>query len=130
MTADPRRFVVAVVDDDARILESINEMLTAAGYKVSLFGCAEEFLADEPQSRSDCLISDISMPGVNGWQLLKSTQTRFPGLPVILITGRDDRQELDISARTALRYFIRKPFDPRELLTAIASVLPQKKASV
>jgi FixJ family two-component response regulator len=67
--ADSTRFVVAVVDDDHRTLESLADLLEAAGYDVRLYSSATVFLERDGLSDIDCLISDIVMSGMNGIEL-------------------------------------------------------------
>ncbi len=64
--ADPTRSVVAVVDDDHRTLESLADLLEAAGYEVRLYSSAAGLFAHDGLSDIDCLISDISMPDAVG----------------------------------------------------------------
>lgn len=78
------------MDDDSRILESLDELLASAGYKVLLFSSAEAFLAANGFHQVDCLISDIGMPAMKGWNLLKLAQTMDAKFPVILITAREE----------------------------------------
>src|SRR5215469_8182357 len=83
----PRAALVAVVDDDGRVLESLDELLTFAGYRVRLYSSAEEFLSTRPFKEVVCLLSDIMMPGMGGLDLLQTVRTESPDLPVIFITA-------------------------------------------
>lgn len=124
---DLHPFLVGVVDDDSRVLESFEELLASAGYQVALFPSAEAFLEANGLQQVDCLVSDIGMPAMNGWELLQIAQTKYPDLPVILMTARDEYLREPIEARGA-RFFFRKPFDGRELLTALDAIFrPEQK---
>ena len=112
---------VAVVDDDYRVLESLDELLTAAGHQVLVFASGALFLEAQCTRQIDCLISDICMPRMNGWQLMQTAQEDRPGLPVILITGRDEEQSSPSEQHPNYR-LLRKPFDERELLDALSMV--------
>jgi FixJ family two-component response regulator len=81
--------VVAVVDDDYRILESLEDLLQSAGYRVRLFASAQQFL-DTALPEIDCVISDVGMLGIDGFTLAQIIRSLRPSLPVIFITGRHE----------------------------------------
>ena len=81
---------VAVIDDDERVLESLENLLESAGHTVCLFTSAQAFLKDEVFATVDCIISDIGMPTIDGFELERLARAARPGLPVILITGRQE----------------------------------------
>lgn len=116
-------FLIGVVDDDPRVLESLEELLAAGGHKALLFASAEDFLNANGFQQVDCLITDIGMPTMTGWELLQIARTEYPGLPVILLTGREEEQTSASFLERGARYFFRKPFDGRELLAALDAVL-------
>jgi FixJ family two-component response regulator len=112
--------VVAVVDDDPRVLESLENLLESAGYVARLFPSAESLLASE-MSGVALLITDIGMPGIDGFELRDRVNETHPELPVFLLTGRHEIADQDHS-RGNSRFF-RKPFDGQVLLTAISNAL-------
>jgi FixJ family two-component response regulator len=120
--AESARFVVAVVDDDHRTLESLADLLEAAGYVVRLFTSAKAVWTRGGLSDIDCLISDIGMPEMDGFELRRLALSEQPELPVILITGRPELRAQDSSNIERDRYF-EKPFDGRQLLAAICQAL-------
>lgn len=113
--------VVAVVDDDLRVLESLENLLESAGHSVRLFPSATALLENCAFDDIDCLISDISMPGIDGSELEGLAHAARPELPVILITGHDDTEPAAIER---CQGFFRKPFDGRQLLAAVTKALP------
>ena len=120
---DGRRSIVAVADDDPRILESLGILLESAGYDARLFPSATALLESGGVHEIECLISDVGMPVMDGFELAQAAQAARPGLPVILVTGRPDllnRAPLDWP-RT-YRVF-KKPFNGQELLTAVGDAL-------
>jgi len=119
--ADSTRSVVAVVDDDHRTIEALADLLEAAGYDVRLYSSAAAF-REAGMSDVDCLISDISMPDMNGIELRRLALSERPALPVILITGRSELRAQYASIIERDRYF-EKPFDGQLLLTAIRAAL-------
>jgi FixJ family two-component response regulator len=119
-----REQVVAVVDDDTRVLESLEDLLESAGHTVHLFRSAQALLDDEAFGKIDCLISDIGMPTIDGFDLERLARAARPELPVILITGRLELiKGRQMTARGENRTFLLKPFSERELFGAINKAL-------
>ena len=119
MTDHPRRFVIAVVEDDPGMLDSIESLLNSADYAVRLFPTATALLESGALTEIDCLISDVAMPVMDGLELARAVQAVRPSLPVILVTGRPDllhRSRLD---QLGQHRVFKKPFDGQELLTAV-----------
>ena len=116
------KFVVAVVDDDPRVLESLEDLLESAGHAVRLFGSATALLENCAFADIDCLISDIGMPDIDGWELQRLAHLARPELPVILITGRKWTGQASVASRGRHGVFC-KPFDVQELLAAVSKAL-------
>jgi FixJ family two-component response regulator len=125
--------IVAVVDDDPRIRESLESLIESAGFKARLFPLAEDFLSGEFLAEIDCLITDVRMPKMDGLELQRLVRLKRPELPVIFITAHhEDRIEQCAFAQGAA-FFVRKPFDAGELLRAIRlslSTLPRDNKAV
>jgi FixJ family two-component response regulator len=116
-------FVVAVVDDDQSILRSIEYLLESADYAVRLFTSAPALLDSGCLAEVDCLISDIDMPGIDGFELLRLVYVTRPRLPTILITGYPDRlTRLPPLGGSNPRIFT-KPFQGPQLLAAVGDAL-------
>jgi FixJ family two-component response regulator len=114
--------VIAVVDDDEHVLESMNNLLESHGYRVLPYTSASSFLADGVLFDIDCLISDVSMPVMDGFELQLRVAKDCPQLPVILITARSDAHVPNIASLNN-RGFFQKPFDSGALLRAVASAI-------
>jgi len=115
-----KRFVVAVVDDDPRLLESLEDLLESAGYRARCFSSAQAVL-DDGLSDIDVLITDIGLPGIDGFELRNRARTVRSDLPVFLITGR--HEIADQSRAQGISGFFRKPFDGQQLLAAVTEAL-------
>jgi FixJ family two-component response regulator len=114
------RSIVAIVDDDPRLLESLEELLESAGYVARRFSSARSLLIGG-LSGLDLLIADVGMPGLDGFELRDLVKRMRPELPVFLITGRHEIADQD-RAR-GISGFFRKPFDAKALLAAIGDAL-------
>jgi FixJ family two-component response regulator len=112
--------VVAVVDDDPRITESLEELFESAGYSVRSFSSPATLLA-VGLSDVDVLITDIGMPGMDGFELRDIVKKTRPNMPVFLVTGR--HEIADQSRAQGISGLFRKPFDGPVLLTAVDDAL-------
>ncbi|MGX5850042.1 response regulator [Mesorhizobium sp. PL10] len=114
------KLVVAVVDDDPRLLESMEELLESAGYVARSFSSARQLLISG-LSGLDVLITDIGMPGMDGFELRDLVRRARPELPVFLITGRHEIADQDRAQ--GISGFFRKPFDAHALLAIVGETL-------
>lgn len=115
--------VIAVVDDDPSVLKSLEYLLESADHSVLVFRSAAAFLESGHLAGIDCLISDIDLPLMDGFDLMRSVHDVRPGLPVLLITGHPEMlNQLSAAGASAYRLF-RKPFDGQELLTAVSDAM-------
>jgi FixJ family two-component response regulator len=87
----PIHSLVAVVDDDESVLESLPTLLRECGFEVQAFASAEAFLASEYVGEIGCLILDIAMPGMTGPELQQELHLRGRNIPTIFITADGDR---------------------------------------
>ena len=119
---DPRQNIV-VVDDDTGMNQAIERLVNAAGYRAVTFSSAEELLEAGAASNAACLILDVHLPGLSGFQLWRLLEEARVAVPVIFITAYDDpasqAQARDLGA---LAYFT-KPFAGQNLLKAINGAL-------
>ena len=122
-----RNRMIAVVDDDPRVLESLENLFESAGYVVRMFASAKA-LVDAGLSEIDCVITDIGMPVMDGFALHDVVRTARPDLPVFLITGRHEIGDQQRASAKDIRGFFRKPFDGPALLAAVDEALRTRKA--
>lgn len=112
--------VVVVVDDDSRVLESLQNLLESAGYAAHAFASGETLLKSPIWETLDLLITDIGMPQIDGFVLCRRLQSERPGTPVLLITG-GKRLLQDAEALGVPVFF--KPVDADLLLSTVAENL-------
>ena len=115
--------IVAAVDDDLRIRESIASLLESAGYGPVVFSSAEEFLSSGTLAAATCVITDVRMPGMDGIELQRRIKLERPRLPVILMSAHHDadirRTAIDEGAVDVLY----KPFDAADLLKLVQAAV-------
>jgi FixJ family two-component response regulator len=123
MAKHPPSYIIAVVDDDPSLLQSIRILLESEDYVVRLFASATALLESGCLADTDCVISDITMPVMNGLDLLEVIHANSPGLPVIFVTGHPEM--LNGLAPDGPQYFrvFTKPFKGQELLEAVRSAV-------
>ena len=114
---------VYIVDDDDAVRDSLDLLLSAAGYQTHTFESADAFLADPPRAAGGCLVSDIRMPGMSGLELMETLQERGAACPVVLITGHGDVPMAVEAMKRGAHDFIEKPFDDERLVSAVSSAL-------
>jgi len=114
---------IAIVDDDCSLLSALDCLLRSHGYGVSAHGSAEAFLASSDLGRVDCIISDINMPGMDGFAFKRRLDAIGDRTPMIMITGRT-HPEQDAQVAAAGAYGpLAKPFQADALLDSIGSAL-------
>jgi FixJ family two-component response regulator len=106
--------------------------LESADYAVRLFASAAALLECGDLTEFDCLISDIDMPGMDGFELVRAMHVARPELPIILITGHPEMLNRLPSVNPGYYHLFKKPFNGPQLLTAISDALlnsPQREPS-
>jgi FixJ family two-component response regulator len=119
--------LIAVVDDDVAVRESLESLIRSAGMGVTVFASAEEFLRSARPSKLDCLILDVRMPGMSGIELHRHLLASNCKVPVVFITAHvsDDRARSEACSDWTVAY-LAKPFSDDELLNALNAALRLK----
>jgi len=112
--------LVAVVDDDVAVRESLESLIRSVGMAVTVFASAEEFLQSAHPSKLDCLILDVRMPGMTGIELHRYLLASNCKVPAVFITAHasDDRARSEASSDWTVAY-LAKPFSDDQLLDAV-----------
>ena len=110
--------IIAIVDDDASVRRSVLRVLESAGYKAETFASAREFLAWLPHGRAACLVLDVHMDDLSGFDLYDRLT-----IPTVFITGHDDLETVARIETSSAAGHLRKPFDRTELLDTIQRVV-------
>jgi FixJ family two-component response regulator len=126
-TAKP---IVFVVDDDVWIRESLQTLLQDEGWQPETFASAQEFL-DRPRPLTpNCLVLDVSLPGLDGLELQKRIAAERTDMPIIFITGHGDIPMSVGAMKAGASEFLTKPFSDEVLLTAIRQALERSRLAL
>jgi FixJ family two-component response regulator len=110
--------IIAIVDDDASVRRALQRLVESAGYTVQAFASAREFLDWLPQNQAACLVLDVQMDGMSGFDL----QRRL-AVPVIFITAHDDTLTRERIRHARVAGHLRKPIDAQAVLNAIRTAV-------
>jgi len=122
--------IVLVVDDDVSVRESLDLLISFAGWQPETFSSAEEFLARPRVHAPSCLVLDISLPDLNGLELQKLIAADRVDMPIIFITGYGDVPTTVQAMKAGAVEFLMKPFEDEALLSAIRQALKRSAASL
>ncbi len=114
---------ISIVDDDASIREALKSLMRAVQFSVDAFASAEEFLASERVNDAACLILDVYLPGMSGFELQKYMNFERRGIPIIFITAHADESSRQRALQCGAIAFLSKPVRRETLFQAIESVL-------
>ncbi|HRO11114.1 response regulator [Amaricoccus sp.] len=118
MSAEGR---LCLVDDDPSVRESLEALLSVAGFDVSAYGSAEDFLAGFDPERTACVLLDVRMPGMDGLDLLESLDRR--SVPIVIMTGHADVPTAVRAMKAGAADFVEKPFTSARLLDSIRGAI-------
>ena len=120
-TEKTRPHHISIVDDDASIREALKSLMRSVRFSVDAFGSAEEFLASERVNNTTCLILDVYLPGMNGFELQSHMKTKGRAIPIIFITAHSDEGSRQRALKGGAADFLSKPVRREALLKAIRS---------
>jgi len=111
--------LVSVVDDDASLLRALGRLLRAAGFTVEAFTSAEQFLDSQHRVPPRCVVLDVRLSGMTGFELHERLLAAGTPPPVIFITAHDDVATRERARRAGAVQYLRKPFEDDALIEAI-----------
>jgi len=113
---------IAVVEDHEGLRRALVRLLEASGHEVQSYASAEELLASGERGRASCLILDVRLPGLSGFELRERLVDQGDGVPVIYVTAHDDPAARERAARQGADFFL-KPVERAPLLAAVDRAL-------
>jgi len=118
---------VAVVDDERSICVALQRLIRSAQMSVKTYPSGEEFLDDVDNLRPDCVVLDLHMPKVNGFEVQNMLAKRDNAPPVIVITGHDTPEGRLRALKNGAAAYLLKPIDDQMLLDAINSAIEKSR---
>lgn len=122
-----QRPLIAVVDDDPAVLGGLVRLLERHALDVRPFACAESLLASIGQLVPDCIVADLSMPGLNGLDMQSKLAEWKVDCPIVFISGHGDIRTSVQAMRAGAEDFLTKPFDQEELLRVVQHALSRRE---
>jgi FixJ family two-component response regulator len=121
--------IVHVIDDDASWRQSVQRLMSAAGYQVALYDSAEAFLETCAAAAPGCILLDVRMPGLTGLQLQQRLMEMDQELPIVFLSGHGDIPLTVQAVKAGADDFLSKPVDTDVLLRAVAQAIVRDRES-
>ncbi len=120
--------LICVVDDDEAVRTSLEALIRSLGYGIASFDSAAAFLGSDQVTAADCVISDVQMPGLSGFDLKIALTERGVATPVILITAFDDARTQQRGLELGAACFLKKPFTGEAIVSCLERALSGSSA--
>jgi FixJ family two-component response regulator len=120
--------LIAVVDDDSSIRAGIQDLFLAAGFRAKTFDSAEDFLDSPVRTTAACLVTDLRMRGMSGFDLYRRILATGRAIPTVLITAYPKELTEVRRRETGIRCYLTKPFTPDELLDCVRAAIATSNA--
>ena len=118
--------VIAIVDDDESMRESVGRLLRSLGFDAVCFASGDDFLAFPRPQSIRCLITDVHMPGMSGLDLYRRLEATNTNIPTILMTAYPDNRVRARALSAGVTGYLIKPFEEKELLASVHSALDHR----
>ena len=114
---------ISIVDDDDSVRDALKSLIDSVGFRAEVFASGEEFLSSPDISETDCLITDVRMPGMTGLELQERLNAAGAAIPIVFMSAHDDTDARARALRSGAIDFLQKPFSEDSLLHAIDACL-------
>jgi FixJ family two-component response regulator len=111
--------LIAVVDDEESVRKALERLIRSAGYSVAAYASGAEFLRSTQRDCTDCVVLDLHMPEINGFEVQAALSHTGARVPVVVITGDDSPESHARAMGRGAKAYLRKPVDGSTLLDAI-----------
>ena len=122
--------MIAIIDDNESIQDSLCDLIEAGGFEVQCFGSAKAFLESDLHGRAGCLIVDVRMPKMSGLELQARLKQEKCKVPIIFITAHDDAETRTQAIEEGAVEFLAKPFNNQLLLKMLRGTLDSETYGV
>ena len=119
---------ISIVDDDESVREAMAGLMKSYGYIVETFDSGPSFLNSDHRGRTNCLIADVQMPGMTGFELHSELVAAGDPIPTILITAHPDDRARARALKAGVLCYLAKPFSEVDLLGCIRTAIEQRGA--
>ena len=117
-----------MLDDELQMRKALRRLLATHGFRVEAYEGGKDFLAALPSHPADCLVLDLHMPEVNGFDVLAAIESQHVVTPVVVITGHDEPGTAERALSLGASAYLTKPVDELALLSAIKSAIAARGA--
>jgi FixJ family two-component response regulator len=114
---------ISIVDDDAAVREALKRLMRSVRFDVTTFGSAEEFLASDRICETDCLILDLYLPGMSGFELQEHLKSQHHAIPVVFITAHADEISRERALKAGAIELLGKPVRRDALFKAVQAAI-------
>jgi FixJ family two-component response regulator len=115
--------LLAVVDDDADVRVALTRLVASAGFAVETFASGAEFLRSVQDHEPDCVVLDLHMPEMGGFDVQGALAVDHEGVPVVVVTGHDTAEGRARAMQLGAKAYLCKPVDDQALLAAIGCAI-------
>lgn len=120
-------WLVSVVDDERSVRRGLSNLLKSAGYTTICFESAEAFLDFDRVAEVGCLVLDVKLKGIDGFELQERLVDSGMDVPIVFVSGHGDKEMQNRAMRAGAIAFLRKPIDVDALLTYIQRALASRR---
>jgi CheY-like chemotaxis protein len=128
ITPAPRPARLLLIEDEPEVQAVLAELLREAGYSVAVASDGLEGVEHCERESVDVVLSDISMPGISGWDVAARLRTRHPHIPIGFVTGWGDQLDQERLAGTGVDFVVAKPFQAHDILRHVAQALMKPRS--
>jgi len=126
----PKPALISIVDDDRSVRRALRRLVQSAGYVVETFASAPELLDSSVLGQTACLVLDIHLGTMSGFELQERLAADRAAIPIVFITAHDDAATRERVRQSGVTLYLRKPFEKRVLLDAIRRAVAVEEGAV
>jgi len=121
--------LIAIVDDEESVRKALSRLMRAAGFNVETFSSGADFLRAVEQRPPHCVVLDLRMPHLSGFDVQRALKQAASQVPVVIITGDDSPESRALALGQGAKAYLRKPVDDTMLLDAIQTAMRSSPAA-